>query len=95
MDDSFQTIFSHVNYIPTGRFGRVIIIAKDDNENLLRQEVWRELRLLDDLIQNATVEYDGDTFTYRQACAKWETECFSNDILNLDQILEGVSDCKI
>ena len=46
--------------------------------------------MLDDLIQNATVEYDGDTFTYRQACAKWETECFSNDILNLDQILEGV-----
>jgi Patched family len=75
----------------SGRFGRVIITAKDGNKNLLRKEVWQELRLLDDIIQNATVTYEGETFTYHEACARWENECFTNDILNLDHIIEDVS----
>uniref|UniRef100_A0A182NVC7 SSD domain-containing protein n=1 Tax=Anopheles dirus TaxID=7168 RepID=A0A182NVC7_9DIPT len=75
-----------------GRFGRVIVISKDEhNKNLLRSEVWQELRLLDGIIQNATVQYDGETFTYREACARWENECFTNDILNLDKIIDEVS----
>lgn len=74
----------------TGRFGRVIIIAKDEDENLLRTAVWKELRLLDDIIQNTTVEYDGEVFSYKEICARWEGECFTNDILNLDYILPEV-----
>jgi hypothetical protein len=75
----------------SGRFGRVIITSKDNDENILRSEVWKELRLLDDIIQNTTVEYDGDIFSYREICARWEGECFTNDILNLDYILPEVS----
>lgn len=74
-----------------GRFGRVIIVSKDGEENLLRTAVWKELRMLDDIIQNTTVDFDGDTFTYRQICARWENECYSNDILNLDYILPEAS----
>ncbi|XP_062562304.1 patched domain-containing protein 3 [Armigeres subalbatus] len=73
-----------------GRFGRVIIVSKDEDKNLLRSEVWKELRQLDGIIQNTTVHYDGDTFTYRDMCARWENECFLNDILNLDQIIGEV-----
>lgn len=69
----------------------MIIVSKDENKNLLRSEVWKELRLLDGIIQNATVHFDGETFTYRDACARWENECFTNDILNLDQIIDDVS----
>ncbi|XP_026477918.1 patched domain-containing protein 3 [Ctenocephalides felis] len=86
-----------------GRFGRVIVVPKD-GDNLLRAEVWHELRLLDDLIQNATVQWppakglgagmDDDeephTFTYHDACARWQQQCFTNDILNLDHIIEDV-----
>lgn len=74
-----------------GRFGRVIITAKDGDDNLLRTKVWKELRLLDDIIQNTTVEYDGDTFSYREICARWEGECYTNDILNVDYILPEVT----
>lgn len=74
----------------TGRFGRVIIVSKDGDENILRSSVWKELRILDDIIQNTTVEYDGEVFSYRQICARWEEECFTNDILNLDYILPDV-----
>lgn len=73
-----------------GRFGRVIITSKDGDENLLRTSVWKELRELDEIIQNTTVEYDGDVFSYRTICARWEGECFSNDILNLHYILPEV-----
>lgn len=77
-----------------GRFGRVIVISKDGNDNMLRRETFRELRHLDELIQNATVEYEGELFTYKDACARWENECFQNDILNLDFIMDDVSDFK-
>lgn len=50
-----------------------------------------ELRQLDNLIQNASTTYDGDTFTYKDICARWENECFENDILNLDALMDDVS----
>lgn len=79
----------------TGRFGRVIIVSKDGDENLLRTSVWSELRKLDDIIQNTTVDYDGETFSYKDICAKWENECYTNDILNLDYILPEVRKVKL
>lgn len=74
-----------------GRFGRVIVTAKDGDKNMLRVDVWKELRQLDEYIQNMTVFFDDEYFTYKQICAKWLTECFQNDILNLDYIMEDVS----
>lgn len=58
---------------------------------MIRREVFEELRILDGMIQNATVTYDGETFTYKDVCARWQGECFENDILNLDQIMDDVS----
>lgn len=57
---------------------------------MIRREIFQELRILDNIIQNATVTYDGETFTYNNACARWENECFENDILNLDYIMDDV-----
>ncbi|CAH0556056.1 unnamed protein product [Brassicogethes aeneus] len=78
-----------------GRFGRVILTAKDGDKNMLRKEVWQEMRLLDNLIQNMTVFHDDEYYTYKEICAKWMTECFQNDILNLDFIIEDVEAKKI
>jgi hypothetical protein len=66
-------------------------VSKDGDENLLRTAVWKELRMLDDIIQNTTVEFDGESFSYKQICAMWENECYTNDILNLDYILPEAS----
>lgn len=78
------------NFIISGRFGRAIITTKDGIKNMLRSEVWNELRLLDDIIQNITVFYDDEYFSYKDICAKWNTTCFYNDILNLDKIMDEV-----
>lgn len=75
----------------TGRFGRVIIVSKDNNTNMLRTEVWKELRQLDELVQNMTVTLPtGETFSYKEECARWEGQCYTNDILNLDKIIGEV-----
>lgn len=73
-----------------GRFGRVIIISKDGDENLLRRAVFEELRQLDEIIQNMTITYEGEIYTYKDLCARWEGDCYINDILNLDKIIDDV-----
>lgn len=82
---SYSIFFSNL-----GRFGRVIVITKDGDPNMIRREVFQELRILDQIIQNTTAYYDDEKFTYLDVCAKWENECFTNDILNLDYIMDEV-----
>lgn len=67
------------------------MVTKDGDGNMLREEVFQELRKLDNLIQNASVHYDGEFYSYVDICARWGEECFANDILNLDQVLGDVS----
>lgn len=74
-----------------GRFGRVILLPKE-GDNLLSVECWKELRLLDSIIRNTTIKFgeENEKFTYEDICAKWGNDCFENDILNLDKIMEEV-----
>jgi patched domain-containing protein len=58
---------------------------------MLRTVIWNELRMLDDLIQNATVKWEDTTYTYKDVCAKWLGHCYYNNILNLDTIIPQVS----
>lgn len=95
--DIYQTDKNVINYklirlnFPiSGRFGRVIVTSKGVDSNILRAEVWRELRVLDEIIQNTTAYYDEETFTYHDICAKWMEQCYTNDILNLDKIITEV-----
>lgn len=73
----------------------MIVTAKDGDKNMLRVDVWKELRMLDEYIQNMTVFFEDEYFQYNEICAKWLTECFKNDILNLDYIMEDVSNDKL
>lgn len=73
-----------------GRFGRVIVIPRQ-GDDMLRREIWEELRMLDDIIRNATVHWPGgEDFQYEQVCARWQDNCFVNDILNLDHVIDEV-----
>lgn len=74
-----------------GRFGRVIVTTKDGDRNLIRREVFEELRILDGLIQNATITFDDQTYTYQDVCAKNHDGCFVNSLLDLDQVMDEVS----
>ncbi|XP_032673753.1 patched domain-containing protein 3 [Odontomachus brunneus] len=73
-----------------GRFGHVIVIPKDGGHNMLKKEIWQELMELDRIIKDIKAEYEGETFTYQQICARWLDECFGNDILDLQLVITEV-----
>lgn len=56
--------------------------------------MFKELRILDQIIQNTTVYHDGEEFKYEDVCAKFQDECFNNDILSLDKIMDEVCGLK-
>nr|CAH7721482.1 unnamed protein product [Callosobruchus chinensis] len=92
---NYSSRFSVSRITRAGRFGRVILTSKDGDKNMLRTAVWDEVRLLDEYIQNMTVHFDDQYFTYKDICAKWMDECFFNDILNLHYIMDDVEQKKI
>lgn len=59
---------------------------------MLTSPTWTELRMLDDIVKNVTITYGDDkqTYTYKDICARWMDDCFENDILNLDSVIEQV-----
>lgn len=83
-------IFLHFLLL-SGRFGRLIITTKDGDRNLLRSKVFKELRILDNMIRNAVIKYDDEYFTYHDVCAKSDGDCFYNDILELEEHMDAVS----
>lgn len=74
----------------SGRFGRLIVIPKDGDNNMLRAAVFKELRILDEIVQNVTAVWEDQTYNYGDICAMWMDHCFSNNILNLDHIIDEV-----
>ncbi|KAH0552327.1 patched domain-containing protein 3 [Cotesia glomerata] len=98
VEEHFKVNYSHrfsVSRITRpGRFGHVIVIPKDGN-NLLRKDVWEELIFLDGMIKNVTAYYEGESYTYEQLCARWQDDCFNNDILNLSKIIDQVESHQI
>ncbi|XP_037031767.1 patched domain-containing protein 3 isoform X2 [Bradysia coprophila] len=94
VESYFKTNYTHrfdaSRITRPGRFGRVIITPHDGINNLIRPEIFKELRILDQLIQNTTVYHDGEEFKYADVCAKWQDECFNNDILGLDKIMDEI-----
>lgn len=61
---------------------------------MLTSAVWNDLRILDGIVKNITIEYGEDdrkqSYTYEQMCARWMDDCFENDILNLDAVMDQV-----
>ncbi|KAH7645581.1 patched domain-containing protein 3-like [Dermatophagoides farinae] len=72
-----------------GRFGRLIITARDGG-SVLRRSVWNELMQLDSAIKNLTIEWDDKIYRYQDMCAKHEFKCFNNDILDFDNKIDDI-----
>ncbi|XP_014241430.1 patched domain-containing protein 3 isoform X2 [Cimex lectularius] len=88
---NYSSRFNPTRITRAGRFGRVIILPKV-GDDLLSVEVWRELRLLDSIVRNSSIVFgeEKERFFYHDICARWLDNCFENDILNLDKIMDEV-----
>lgn len=72
-----------------GKFGRVIITAKDGG-SILRTDIWDSLLYLEGLVYNVTVEHEGSLLNYRDICAKWDGYCKVNEIMNLAGLMPEI-----
>lgn len=76
-----------------GRFGRLIITARDGG-SVLRRSIWDNVIHLDSAIKNLTITWDDQRWQYTQLCAKHEFKCHNNDILDFDKQINDIEDRK-
>lgn len=85
-----------------GKFARIIVTAKDTG-SMLRTELWDQLLYLDQVVYNATVEFDvgGEgsagvvPLTYSDLCATYNGYCYENEILLLATIMPAIENRNI
>ena len=65
-----------------GRFGRILITARD-NGSMLRDELFREIVAVDEIVRNITFEWEGRNLSYAEVCATQAGYCWKNDVLSL------------
>lgn len=75
-------------------FAKLYIRAKDGG-TMFRRNVWEEVVLLDKLVQNITVEWDGKDYRYQEMCGKWQGQCFENNIYRLNDLIPEMEDNKM
>merc|ERR1719288_480797 len=79
-----------------GKFGRVIVAAKDGG-SMLRSHLWDQLLPLLQVIYNVTVVHEGNQLRYAQLCAQWNQYCYDNEILRMAGLMPDIEsgDVKI
>nr|XP_045593830.1 patched domain-containing protein 3-like [Procambarus clarkii] len=93
VEDNFSLNFTS-NFNPSritrmGRFARFIIMAKDER-TILRSEVWNDIVSLDRLVHSVSVVNNDKVVRYDDLCAVWDSECYENNVLGLQDLMPGV-----
>ncbi|RWS29740.1 patched domain-containing protein (Ptchd)-like protein [Leptotrombidium deliense] len=77
-----------------GRFGRVIVVAKNDG-NILRKTFFDEIVFLDKAIKSLKINWDDNEYRFGDLCAKTEKgDCWQNDILDFVERIEDIESRK-
>ena len=58
-----------------GKYGRLIVKVAEDEGNLMRSDVWRDILRIDSLVQNIQVEHGPGIYRYSDICARWAGAC--------------------
>ena len=64
-----------------GLYGYVMVTARD-GKSILQPEIWSEVRRLQNIIVDITVEHAGKQYHYADLCAKWAGQCYTNQLLS-------------
>ncbi|XP_071540515.1 patched domain-containing protein 3-like isoform X2 [Panulirus ornatus] len=86
---NFSSDFHPSRVTRTGRFARLLIMAKDEG-TLLRSEVWDDVVAVDDLVHAVGVQLDDKYARYEDICAVWNEQCYENSLLDLQEIMPEV-----
>lgn len=93
VESHFPINFSS-NFLPNhmtraSGFARLLLSTKD-RSNVFKETVWRDLKEIDLFVKNLNVTYKGRTFFYRDICAKWESNCYENRVMNLQPLIPDI-----
>lgn len=87
---NFSSDFHPSRVTRTGRFARLIIMAKDGG-SILRSEVWNDIHRLDQMVHEVAVKNEeGRTLRYDNLCAIWDSKCYENTLLDLHELMPEV-----
>ncbi|XP_071952708.1 patched domain-containing protein 3-like [Antedon mediterranea] len=69
-----------INRLTTlGRFGRMLIVAKDGGD-VLRDDVMLEVYRVLETVHNFTIDHEDKILTFNDICLQWSGDCITNDI---------------
>lgn len=60
-----------------GQYVNLIIRAKKDGGNILKEEVWTEITKVDSILMKESVEHEKNPYKYHDICASGRLACFS------------------
>ncbi|KAI1292848.1 Patched domain-containing protein 3 [Halotydeus destructor] len=93
IDELFPMNYSHDfnlgRITHKGRFGRIILVAKDGG-SVLRSDIFAEVVKLDAAIKNFTIFWDDVPFKYSDLCAKSDDRCSANEILDFGDKMAAI-----
>ena len=74
-----------------GRYGRIIIVAKDGG-SLLREKLFNQILFVDAIVQNITIHHkeDGRDYSYYDLCAISKGYCWDNSILGIGRHMPDI-----
>ncbi|XP_067135741.1 patched domain-containing protein 3-like [Centruroides vittatus] len=74
--------FDIIKMMRFGRMGMILMEAKDGG-SMLREDYIREIRDIDNVIQNITVVSHNETYIYKDLCLKSDNKCIDNFVLSV------------
>ena len=82
----YSNNFSPSRITRMSHFARFLISAKD-NETMLRTSIWEDLMALDEAVKNLTIDWEDETYTFQDVCAKKNGNCLTNQVFNLNEYM--------
>lgn len=71
-------------------FARIMIEAKD-GKSIFDKEVFADLKLIDKIVTNISVEHNHRTWKYKDMCARKNRKCFQNQILEFEDRIDDMA----
>jgi len=65
-----------------------VVITSKDESNILTSAFWDELLEFDQIVQNISINYKNQVYTYTDLCSRWADECHQNDILDMATLMK-------
>ncbi|XP_023209843.1 patched domain-containing protein 3-like [Centruroides sculpturatus] len=88
LNTSYNFDFKRLNEKP--KAGYLMIKPRDDG-SIFRDHVFEKIIILDKIVKNISIEYEGKRYTYEELCARNGKECVENTVMKLVPYVHGIA----